>query len=85
MMTSSYEHYLPLVFPYRLVGDQKIVGDAVSALLEVVEPYHNGSSFAVTVELTGGMRYLWLSKASADRVREMGYFAHELNPSPDND
>jgi len=70
-MSSVYEHYLPLAFPYRLEAHKDTVDDLVRQLISWTRSDTPvGSSFAVTVERAPERTYLWLSRVSADFIRK---------------
>jgi len=65
-MSSSYEHYLPNVFP----GGVYIVTDVLAkswASFLLLEHPNSPSSFAMTADARPGYVKLWLSKVSYER------------------
>lgn len=64
----SYDSRLPALFPVCLVLSEVSMAEKLAVLLSPDARYPNGSSFAVTVDTDEGMRKLWLSSASAERL-----------------
>ncbi len=64
----SYDSRLPALFPVCVVIGEGQLAEKLAILLSAADCYRNGSSFAVTVDTEEGMRKLWLSQASAERL-----------------
>jgi hypothetical protein len=71
-----YQHYLPQAFPYRVLAPRYTIYAMVDKLITGTrnDGATHGSSFAVTVDLSFGKIWLWLSKVSFDYLHDEGYF-----------
>lgn len=59
---------LDALFPVAVELSEGLLAEKLAVLLSPDSRYPNGSSFAVTVDASQGMRHLWLSQASAERL-----------------
>lgn len=64
----SYDSRLPALFPVCVVLSEGQLAEKLAVLLSPDARCTNGSSFAITVDTDQGMRKLWLSQASAERL-----------------
>lgn len=64
----SYDSRLPALFPTCVVLSEGQLAEKLAVLLSPDADYTNGSSFAVTVDTNQGMRKLWLTESSAERL-----------------
>jgi hypothetical protein len=64
----SYRSVLPEVFPFCIVTSEAKVAEKLAILIAPSAEYPNGSSFAVTTDVSPDMRCLYLSSCSAKRL-----------------
>ena len=87
MDSGDYQHYLPMAFPFKTRVHRDTAQQAALLLNSSLEMDNgtvppNGSSFAVTSDTDlEDYRWLWMSYASLNRLREKGIIVNYTDES----